>query len=103
MLDPGELVYLCKQAVKVIPQPTRASSPTDSIDSPKFGQEIVPSTSGTLLDAMWGLSKLSTDAAFIKRDYVDIGRPRRATFTDNIIMTPFVVSLACDYLGTTSD
>lgn len=86
----GQLVLLSRQVVKVIAPSTRAASPTGSFDLP----EIIPSTSGTLLDAMWGLSKLSTDAAYIKRDYVDIGRPRRANFTDNLIMEPYVVRIS---------
>lgn len=68
---PGQLVYLSRRTVRVVSTPARVPSPTESMDS-RFGTDIVPSTSGTLLDAMWGLSKLSTDAAFIKRDYVDI-------------------------------
>lgn len=86
----GQLVYLSRRTIKVVSTPARAPSPTESMDS-RFDVDIVPSTSGTLLDAMWGLSKLSTDAAFIKRDYVDIGRPRRANFTDGIIMSPYIV------------
>jgi hypothetical protein len=83
----GQLVLLSRQAIKVVVPSTRAASPAGSFDLP----EIIPSTGGTLLDAMWALSKLSTDAAYIKRDYVDIGRPRRANFTDNLIMEPYVV------------
>lgn len=83
----GQLIVLSRQTIKVTAPSTRATSPTGSLDLPG----IIPSTSGTLLDAMWGLSQLSIDAAYIKRDYVDIGRPRRANFTDNLIMEPYVV------------
>ncbi|KAF8306082.1 hypothetical protein DL93DRAFT_246294 [Clavulina sp. PMI_390] len=83
----GKLIILSRRASPLSAPGSRPDSPSGSISN---FSSVVPSTSGTLLDAMWGLSRLAVDREYIKRDFADVGRPRRANFTDSLILKPYI-------------
>ncbi|KAF8326824.1 uncharacterized protein EI90DRAFT_1876089 [Cantharellus anzutake] len=87
----GQLVTFFRIQRKQAPP---GDSPTRTMN--RSSHEFHRATSGTLLDAMWGLSRLATDAPFIPRDYVDTKRKRRTNFTENLIIRPSMRSRTRD-------